>query len=139
MSSHDVASKPRVLCIDDDPAISTCLQVRLAQYDVEVTFAYFGTQGIWLAVTEHPHVIITDLRMPHGDGSYIVECLKNRRDTCDIPVIVLTGQRDREIERKMLMLGVECFLHKPVRFERLLDALGRYVELRVAVSDWQSA
>lgn len=139
MPDHDEPCRPKVLCIDDDPAIIASIGLRLAQYEVDVEFAYFGTQGIWMAVTEHPDVIVTDMRMPNGDGDYVVECLKNRRDTCAIPVIVLTGQRGRDIERRMLTLGVECVLHKPVAFEQLLDALKRYVEVRARVAEQQNA
>ncbi len=121
---------PTVLSIDDDPAIAIALSLRLRLFDVNVTTGYFGTQGIWLAVTDPPDVIITDLRMPQGQGEYVVQCLKNRPDTRDIPVIVLTGCRDRQNVRRMKALGVEHFFHKPIPFDTLLDALVTYIPLQ---------
>jgi response regulator RpfG family c-di-GMP phosphodiesterase len=118
-----------VLCIDDDPAIATVLSLRLRSYNVQVAMAYFGQQGIWVAVTERPDVIITDLGMPQGQGHYVVECLRNRADTQDMPVIVLTGCHDKENQKRMHALGVEHYLYKPIRFEALLDALADYISL----------
>jgi response regulator RpfG family c-di-GMP phosphodiesterase len=129
-AAHDCSVRPRILCIDDDPAIVAALAMRFRAYDVDVLTAFFGTQGIWLAITERPDVIITDIRMPNGDGDYVVECLKGRDDTCDIPVIVLTGTRDRDIKRWMLTLGVEAYLQKPANFAALLEAVGKLVELK---------
>ncbi len=118
-----------VLCIDDDPAIATALLLRLRPFQVNVTTAYFGEQGIWRAVTDRPDVIITDLRMPQGQGGYVVECLKGRADTRDIPIIVLTGCRDLASAKCMQALGVEDYLRKPLAFGALLDKLAKYIPL----------
>jgi response regulator RpfG family c-di-GMP phosphodiesterase len=120
---------PLVLCIDDDPAIATALSLRLQSYEVRVATAYFGAQGIWLAVTERPDAIVTDLRMPQGHGHYVVECLRSRADTRDVPVIVLTGCRDQDSQKRMLSLGVRHYLHKPIPFDDLLEALATYIPL----------
>ncbi len=130
MSKSARQPKPKILCIDDDPDVIAAMTTRFNQYEVEIHTAFFGTQGIWAAVTEKPDVIITDLRMPNGDGDYVVECLKGRSDTCDIPVIVLTGQRDQQIKQWMRTLGVQSYLHKPVSMEQLLSELGKYVGLQ---------
>lgn len=130
MSTADAPVRPKILCIDDDPAVSAALNMRLNRWDVEFHSAFFGTHGIWLAVTEKPDLIITDMRMPNGEGGYVVECLKTRADTRAIPIIVMTGRRDPETERAMLLLGVQSYLHKPIHFDRLLAELKKYVELR---------
>lgn len=129
MTFLDLQNRPKVLCIDDDPAIVTAIERHLARYDVEVHTAFLGKQGIWTAVTETPDVIITDLRMPHGNGEYVVECLKGRSDTCEIPVIVLTGQRDPQIKRWMMTLGIERYLQKPLRMEKLVHELGKLIDM----------
>ena len=55
--------------------------------------------------------------MPQGEGSYVVDCLKHRADTGEIPVIVLTGNRDPQLELGMRGLGVAHYLHKPLKFD----------------------
>jgi len=132
MTYLELQYRPKVLCIDDDPAIVTAIEHHLSQYDVEVHTAFLGKQGIWTAVTEAPDVIITDLRMPHGNGEYVVECLKGRADTCEIPVLVLTGQRDPQIKRWMMTLGIEYYLQKPLQMDKLVRAIGKLIDLQPA-------
>lgn len=128
-ASQSVQSRPKVLCIDDDPNISAAIARRLRGYDVDVVRAYHGMHGYWLAVTEKPAVIITDLRMPQGDGELIIECLKRNAKTVNIPVIVLTGKSDPGLEQRLLRLGAEYFFPKPISFDVLLDTLGHHIEL----------
>lgn len=130
MSESTSRRVPCVLCIDDDPGVTTAIEARLNEFDVTVTTAYFGSQGIWQAVCDPPDVIITDLRMPNGGGDYVVECLKGREETARIPVIVLTGQRDPEMKRWMMALGARGYLQKPINPTRLVQCLSRHIELR---------
>ena len=119
-----------LLCIDDDPQICEAIQLRLRDYEVDVQCGYHGTHGFWLAMSERPDLIITDLRMPQGEGDYIVECLRNNSDTRDIPIIVLTGQRGPEAIQRMRQLDVQAFFTKPISFEQLLAVIEQHIPLR---------
>jgi response regulator RpfG family c-di-GMP phosphodiesterase len=119
----------RVLCIDDDPDISRGLQLWLNQYEVEVLHAHYGMQGVALAASCLPNAIITDIRMPQGDGDHVVACLRRRAETWDIPMIVLTGQKDTELERRMRHLGVRHYLQKPATWHDLESALFETLKL----------
>lgn len=118
-----------VLCIDDDPQIIETVALRLRQYKVDVLRASYGTQGLWLAMTSGPDLVITDMRMPQGGGNYIIECLRHNPATSAIPIIVLTGQRDARLEAAARQLGIEDFLIKPVRFDDLRTAIQRVIPL----------
>jgi DNA-binding NtrC family response regulator len=120
---------PTLLTIDDDPQISETLVARLNSFDVHVLCAYHGMHGFWLAMTNRPDLIITDIRMPQGGGDYVVDCLRNNSDTHDIPVIVMTGQRDTKLEARMRRLGVSDYFTKPVPFDQLAEAIRRYIPL----------
>ncbi|MCA9264021.1 MAG: response regulator [Planctomycetales bacterium] len=120
---------PVILCIDDDPEISRSIELRLRPYRVQVLRAFHGMHGFWLAMTEHPDVIITDINMPQGQGDYIVECLKRNAETSDIPVYVLSGRRDESLKKRMRQLGVEDYLTKPCDADALLAAIEQFVEL----------
>ena len=117
------------MIVDDDPELLRTLQLRLGNFAVELFVAYHGMHGIWLATTEKPDLIITDVRMPQGEGSYVMQCLGQRAETAAIPVIVLTGIRDHELEGRLLRLGAAKVLHKPVPFDALLAEIVRHVEL----------
>jgi DNA-binding response OmpR family regulator len=121
---------PTILCIDDDPQIPEAIQLRLRSYEVNVLCAYHGMHGFWLAMTERPDLVITDMRMPQGQGDYVVECLRNNSDTSTIPVIVLTGQRKSEVQQRLHGLNVEAVFTKPVRFDELQAAIEQHVPLR---------
>ena len=138
MNTKACQARPKILCVDDDPAITMALCLRMARYEVDVLIAADGTDGMWIALDEQPDVIITDLRMPNGDGEYLVECLRGHSDTGDIPVIALTGRRGSESERWMRTLGVRHYLHKPLKIEAILSALEDYIELRLACDDAQA-
>jgi two-component system, OmpR family, response regulator RpaA len=120
---------PKILCIDDDPAICQVMQVQLSEYLVEVRAARYGTHGYWEALVHQPDVIITDLRMPQGSGDYVVECLKRNRTTCDIPVIVLTGRDDPALKRYLTALGVKRYFVKPTPFSELCEELKWHIPL----------
>jgi DNA-binding response OmpR family regulator len=122
--------QPVVLCIDDDPQISETIALRLQPYDVEVLRAYHGTHGMWLAMTHGPDLIITDMNMPQGNGIHIVEYVKNNSDTCNTPIIVLTGQRKPELEASARRLGVSHFLTKPVHFDSFVAVIREFIPLK---------
>ena len=132
---HD-ASWPTLLCIDDDPQISEAIALRLRQYNVNVISAFHGMHGFWLAMTNRPDLILTDMKMPQGAGDYVVDSLRRNSDTCDIPVIVLTGQCDSQLERRMRQLGVAEFYIKPVHFDVLRAAMLKHIPLKER--DWEA-
>jgi response regulator RpfG family c-di-GMP phosphodiesterase len=125
-----VSRPPRVLTIDDDPNVCQSLRRQFDRFEVELLQACCGAHGIFLAKTRRPDVIVTDLRMPLGEGQFLVAWLKQAPETRDIPVIVLTGMHDLELEEHVRSLGVEHYFSKPVAFETLCSALRQFAPLR---------
>jgi DNA-binding response OmpR family regulator len=128
--THVCQSTPTILCIDDDPDVSAAIERRLSQYDVHLIRAFHGMHGYAEALAHKPDVIVMDVRMPRGDGATILECLRRNRQTAVIPVIVLTGIRDRRLRHHLLELGADAFLQKPLPLDELTRTLSRFVELR---------
>jgi len=122
---------PMVLCIDDDPEISETIALRLQQYNVDVLRAFHGMHGLWLAIRCRPDLIITDVRMPQGGGGYIIERLRSHSVTCGLPIIVLTGQRNPQLEASLRRFGVEQYLTKPISFDELAAEVSKFVPLSV--------
>ncbi|HEX3997926.1 MAG TPA: response regulator [Pirellulales bacterium] len=136
--SHEPIGKqfvpsPTLLCIDDDPEISRAIQLHLRSFGVEVIRAYSGIHGYWLAVTNKPDAIITDLGMPQGRGEYVLESLKANSKTAHIPVIVLTGERNAALARRLTDIGAAAILKKPVEFQELLRILTTHLALEEAI------
>ena len=129
MRAHSTRSRSaRILAIDDDPDISRAIQCRFAAYGVEVLRAFHGLQGISIATTEKPDLVITDLTMPQGQGDDVVQCLKNKPETRHIPIIVLTGEPNGYLRRQLRNLGADDYLTKPVEFEVLRRAVESLVD-----------
>ena len=128
-------AQPTVLCIDDDPEVSGAIERRLSRYDVHLIRAFHGMHGYAEALARKPDVIVMDLRMPNGDGATILECLRRNQQTAAIPVIVLTGMRDRRLKYRLLNLGANEFLYKPLPLDELTRTLGRFVDLHELEAD----
>lgn len=121
---------PIVLCIDDDPDVSETIALRLQHRGAKVLRAFHGMHGLQLAMTQRPSLIITDLRMPQGEGSYVIERLRNHPDTRSVPIIILTGQRRIDLAHTARRFHVDQVLTKPIHFDNLAMAIARFVPLR---------
>ena len=119
----------RILCIDDDLKFTRLLQLRMAEYGIEVTRASTGIEGFDLAVRHRPDAIVTDFVMPEGLGSYMLGRLKDC--DIDIPVIFLVdelGPAHEAFEQQMIELGAARVLRKPLKFRDLLIELRHHFE-----------
>lgn len=87
-----VHERPRVLVIDDDPAIQKFFASRLGKFGVDTLYASDAVHGFRIACRERPSVIITDNYMPDGDAQYLLYRLRGTLATENIPVIVISGK-----------------------------------------------
>lgn len=127
---------PLILCVDDDPDITRAIAKTLSNFDVRTICDVYGQQGICDTLRAGPNLIITDLRMPQGGGEDLLTQVKQNPRTRQIPVIVLTGQRDAQLQNRLRNLGADGFLHKPVHYTALLAEIGRFVTLRE--TNWET-
>lgn len=112
-----------VLVIDDDPDARELLARTVKAADFGVICAGSGEQALELARTARPSAITLDVLMPGMDGWAVLESLKGDPATRDIPVIMVTMTRDRELG---FALGATEFLTKPIDRKRLVSMLSRY-------------
>ena len=113
--------KKRILIVDDDHDIIQGANLRLRAAGYDTLTATDGEQGVAAAVTNTPDAILMDVRMPRLDGLGALALLKQRAETRDIPVVVLSASlRD---QRAALDAGARYFLTKPYRSNDLLLAV----------------
>lgn len=118
----------RVLLVEDNEENRDMLARRLARRGWEIIVALNGQQGVELAASEHPDIVLMDMSLPVLDGWEATRRLKNRADTRSIPVIAFTAHAmsgDREIA---LDAGCDEFETKPVEFEQLLAKMSSLLE-----------
>lgn len=119
------AAKATVLLIDDDPDFVASTRVILEANGYQVLAALNGADGLAMARSQKPDVILLDIIMPNQDGFMVCESLKSEAELARIPVIMLTGFSERLRDTTYaalqgLMLEAEDYLDKPVRPAELL-------------------
>jgi len=109
--------QPVILVIDDEPQILRALKTILGSKQFKVLTASRGEEGLTLAATQKPDLIILDLSLPDISG---MEVCSRIREWSQVPVIILSV-RDRESDKvQALDLGADDYLTKPFGIEELL-------------------
>jgi DNA-binding response OmpR family regulator len=125
----DLADRtPWILHIEDDADFSEVLSVRLKGHGIKVVRAFSGMEGYRTAFMHPANAVILDVELPNGQGDYVLRRLKENPVTRDLPVIMLTGKKERTVERKMRAMGADAFLTKPLDMKVLLRELHRFIE-----------
>ena len=108
---------PHILVIDDEPQILRAMRTILTEKQFKVTTASRGEEGLTLAATNKPDIVILDLGLPDMDG---VEVCARLREWTQCPIIILSV-RDSEREKvAALDAGADDYLTKPFGIEELL-------------------
>jgi two-component system, OmpR family, KDP operon response regulator KdpE len=108
----------RILVIDDEPQILRALAVNLRARGYEVDLAATGEEGLALAATNSPDLVLVDLGLPGIDG---IEVIRGLRGWTNVPIITLSV---REAERdKALDAGADDYVTKPFGMDELLARL----------------
>ncbi|MCI0672700.1 MAG: response regulator [Myxococcaceae bacterium] len=129
--SAEDAGQPRVLVVEDEPAVAALLTDTLrASYRVEV--ARDGAEGLAKARALHPDLVVMDVFLPRVDGLDAAQALKSSADTADIPVILLTAHQGVADKVRALNLGAVDCLGKPFQPLELMHRVERALKLRSA-------
>jgi CheY-like chemotaxis protein len=121
-----------VLVVDDDREIMRAATLRLEAAGYRIMTARDGESGVALAAKCQPDVILLDVRMPRMDGLTALAELKQRGDTQDIPVVMLSASIVDQ--RAALHSGARFFLKKPYSGETLLQAVAAALDRPTTVN-----
>ena len=113
----------RILLVEDNEANRDMLSRRLLRRGYEVLIAVDGKEGIDMAATEHPDLILMDLSMPVIDGWEATRILKDSEETSSIPIIALSAHAMAGDRDKALAAGCDEFDTKPIDFPQLLEKM----------------
>jgi two-component system chemotaxis sensor kinase CheA len=114
---------PRALVVEDAPVARELLCGILRSLGLNVEEATDGRQGISMAKSNPPDVILTDVEMPHMDGVEMVRELKSLPQLARVPVIVLTTAATKNNRERLEELGVTALLSKQEFVEERLRKL----------------
>jgi len=113
-------SGKRVLVVDDEIHIVHVVAIKLRNNGYEVLSADNGAEAFELACKERPDIIVTDYQMPVMTGLELVEKLRQRQETKDIPVIMLTARSFAIPKEQQEDLRISGCLSKPFSPKELL-------------------
>ena len=102
----------RVLVVDDDPKAVTLVGKHLQSAGFVPMLAYSGREALEVVRQQRPALIVLDLMMPQLSGFDVIEALRGRSDTADIPIIVLTAKLLTAQDRALLSGRVQQVMEK---------------------------
>ena len=115
----------KVLVVEDNEMNRDMLSRRLIRRGFQVIFAVDGQQGVDLARSERPDIILMDMSLPVIDGWEATRRVKSDDATRAVPVIGLTAHAMAGDREKAIEAGCDDYDTKPVEFERLIGKMER--------------
>jgi CheY-like chemotaxis protein len=114
---------PKILLVEDNEMNRDMLSRRLQRKGYAVVMAHDGEQGLELARSESPDLILMDISLPKMDGWQVTKFLKSNPETKGIPVIALTAHALSTDRQKAFEIGCDDYDTKPVEFGRLSEKI----------------
>ena len=113
----------RILLVEDNEMNRDMLSRRLGKRGHDVVIAVDGQEGISLATSEIPDIILLDMSLPVMDGWEAARHLKGNDTKASIPIIALTAHAMAGDREKCMAAGCDDYDTKPVEFKRLLGKI----------------
>ena len=114
---------PHVLLVDDDEILLRRLQNLLVRAGFEVSSATDGLHALGEVRHRLPDIVVTDVHMPRMGGPALIEALRKLPEMADRPILVLTADETRSTKIRLLQVGADDFIVKPVDPEELVGSL----------------
>lgn len=130
-------AKASLLIVEDDLDISEMLDAYFRMQGYDVSVVNWGEDGVGMALTKLPDLVILDIRLPDIDGFEVARRLRANRKTQNIPIIFLTEKRERADRLQGLSLKAEDYITKPFDVQELRLRVNNVLERnrRAAISN----
>ena len=113
-----------VLLVDDDRDILHAMEAALGELGPEILTAANGDEALLQAQEHSPDLVVLDMMLPKRSGFLVLEKLKRGKKRGDLPrVIMVTGNQGHRHKMYAESLGVDEYLNKPFRMERLVESV----------------
>jgi len=123
---HD-NQKPRILVIEDEPALLRVLSVVLQRAGFEVSIAATGTDGVRLAEEQKYALILSDIDLPDIRGFEVCERIKQHPRLRLVPIILMSGRLVEGNKARALEVGAVDFLNKPFGAETIVSKISAHI------------
>lgn len=110
---------PRILIVEDDLDVAEMLNAYFRSQGYEPITANWGEDGVRSSLTDHPQLVLLDIRLPDIDGYEVARRIRSDRRTASLPIIFLTEKRERSDRMAGLELGADDYITKPFDMQEL--------------------
>ncbi len=119
--------KPRILVVDDEPAIRDTMRMILDYDGYETILAASGQEGLAIIERDPPDLVFLDIKMPGMDGLEVLSRVRATNDT--VPVVIVSAHGSASAALEAGRLGAFRFIEKPLSKDYLIDAVREGLEL----------
>jgi CheY-like chemotaxis protein len=130
-SIAEMPPRPTLLLVDDCVAERNFYEMAL-ETEFNILIANHGSDGVNVALSEHPDLVLLDVKMPGMDGWTTCTFIKSHPDTADIPVVLLTGTDDIDLTQHAVAVGASALLIKPCPAEKLRNTIRQALDTKYA-------
>ena len=117
----------KVLVIEDIETNLLLLRTILQKIGHQVIEARNGEDGVELAISQHPDLILMDIQLPGMDGYMATKLIRENETTKNIPIIAITSYAMVGDREKTLAAGCTAYLEKPIDPESFIEELRKYI------------
>ena len=118
---------PQILLVEDNELNRDMLSRRLERRGFQVLIAVDGAQGVAMAQSEAPDLVLMDMSLPVVDGWEATRRLKAAPETRAVPIIALTSHAMVGDREKAIEAGCDDYDTKPIELPRLLEKIDRLI------------
>jgi two-component system alkaline phosphatase synthesis response regulator PhoP len=122
------SKKPTILVVDDDKDLLELLRIKLKKEGCEVNISQNGAKINELIAENNPDCILLDIHMKGINGTDICKKLKSQEHTCDIPILLLSGNHN--IEKIAAICGADGHISKPLDIRLFAQKIKDVLKLR---------
>jgi DNA-binding response OmpR family regulator len=117
-------SAAKILVIDDEKDVLEVLHLVLSRSGYDVAASSSGMEGLALAQSDRPDLILLDIMMQRMDGWEVLRALKSDAETRDIPVVILSARVEPKDKIRGLQEGAVDYVTKPFAVREILEKVG---------------
>ncbi len=122
--------EPKVLIVDDDKENVDLIAYFLKPQNYQIITAHDGVEALRLVESDHPDIILLDIKLPKMDGFQVCERIKKNHYSHFIPIIMITALKDLKSKIRSLEAGADDFISKPFENIELLTRVKSLLRIK---------
>ena len=117
----------RILVIEDTEDNRQIIRDLLTSFDYELIEAVDGAEGVAMAQTHRPDLILMDIQLPQVSGLEVTKWIKDDPELRAIPVVAVTAFAMKGDEERIREGGCEAYLSKPISVGKFIETVRRFI------------